>query len=101
MLDAEQKEFLKDLINDIYKSELIFQDFKKAELDVNYNDTKFIIPQLNLLNDNKDLLKTICNDDIIYNRLEHMIVKESIRTLDDNTNNIDKVVKYSYKNIKG
>lgn len=101
MLDSEQMEFLNDLIIDVYKSELIFQDFKINELDLNYNDTKFIIPQLNYMNENKDLLKNICDNDIIYNRLLHMIIKEALRTLEGNVNNINKVVKYSYKNING
>lgn len=98
MLDKQQKEFLKDLILNIYTYELVFQDLKQYEININYNDTKFIIPHQNALESYYNTLKSISSE-IIYNRLINLIQKEALRTLKYNVNNIDKVINYSYKII--
>ena len=37
-------ELLSNTIKELYAIELIFSDFKVNELDINYEDEKFIIP---------------------------------------------------------
>lgn len=97
MLDIDQKNFLKELIQNIYSYELLFQDMKMNELNINWSDEKFIIPSYNQLKGHYELLKTF--GDKVYNRLSHMIQKEAINTLENNINSIDKVINYSYKII--
>lgn len=99
MLDTQQKECISELIQNIYSLELIFQDLKINEEIINWNDTKFIIPNHNKLEDCKNTLKSITNEKI-YNRIVHMIKNESIKTLKHNINNIHKVINYSYKVIE-
>ena len=70
-LDNEQINFITETIQDIYTLELIFQDMKMNELNINYSDTKFIIPNLNLLNSKLNLLP-------IYNHITRNNIQFSI-----------------------
>ena len=96
-LDENQICFITEIIQEIYTLELIFQDMKINELNINYNDTKFIIPNLNTLNSKLDLLATFSED--IKNKIHYMCINEAIKTLKNNNQNIDKLMQYCIKII--
>lgn len=93
----ESMELLKDTIKELYSIELIFSDFKANELNINYEDEKFIIPYENRREYLKDILKCAYDDEKHYCRIYHMIIRESEKTLKDNSQNIDKLIDYSIK----
>lgn len=97
-LDTEQKQFIKELIIDIYKYQLIFTDFKLNEFQYNNEDELFIIPYRNQLNSYIDLLKSITT---YSKRILHLIENECKKTLKSNNENIDRLIQYSIKLIEG
>lgn len=96
-LDENQIYFITEIMQEIYTLELIFQDMRRNELNINYNDTKFIIPNLNSLNSKLDLLFTFGEE--IKNKLHYMCIREAIKTLKNNSQNIDKLLQNSIKII--
>ena len=94
--DKECIELLSNTIKELYAIELIFTDFKINELDINYDDEYFIIPYENKRAYLKNILE-YAYDEKYYNRVYHMIIRETEKTLKDNSQNIDKLIAYAIK----
>ena len=90
-------ELLSNTIKELYAIELIFSDFKANELDINYEDEKFIIPYENKREYLKSILNCAYDNQKHYNRIYYMIIKEAEKTLKDNSQNIDKLLNYAVK----
>ena len=90
-------ELLSDTIKELYAIELIFEDFKANELDINYDDEKFIIPYENKRAYLKNILSCAYDDEKYYNRVYHMIIREAQKTLKDNSQNIDILINCAIK----
>lgn len=93
----ESIKLLSDTIKELYAIELIFADFKENELNINYNDEKFIIPYENKRKYLKDILNCAYDNEKYYSRIYHMIIREAEKTLKNNSQNIDKLINYSVK----
>jgi hypothetical protein len=91
----ESIDFLKETIKELYAIELIFQDFKINEININKDDTKFIIPYEEKRRYLKNILNCAFDNEKEYNRVYYMIVKEAKKTLINNSQNIDKLLKYA------
>lgn len=97
-LDKDQINFINELIQDIYSTELIFQDFKDAELNINWDDEKFIIPYKNFLQEKKELLLSISNNKI-YDRIIAIINKQIKNTLLGMQIDLNKMYMFACKQI--
>ena len=95
--DKECIELLSNTIKELYAIELIFTDFKANELDINYDDEKFIIPYENKRAYLKNILEYAYDDEKYYHRVYHMIIREAEKTLKDNSQNIDRLIAYAIK----
>ena len=95
--DKECIELLSNTIKELYAIELMFSDFKVNELDINYEDEKFIIPYENKRTYLKNILKCAYDNEKYFNRVYHMIIRETEKTLKDNSQNIDKLIAYAIK----
>ena len=95
-------ELLSDTIKELYAIELIFSDFKVNELNINYEDEKFIIPYENKREYLKNILKCAYDNEKYFNRVYYMIIREAEKTLKDNSQNIDmliaRAIKYALNN---
>lgn len=95
-------ELLSNTIKELYAIELIFSDFKANELDVNYEDEKFIIPYENKREYLKNILKCAYDNEKYFNRVYYMIIREAEKTLKNNSQNIDmlisRAIKYAINN---
>ena len=87
--------FLKETIKELYAIELIFQDFKINEISINKDDTKFIIPYEEKRCYLKNILNCAFDNEKDYNKTYYMIIKEAKKTLINNSQNIDKLLKYA------
>ena len=92
----EAKKYLEEIIQELYAIELIFQDFKRNELKINDNDEKFIIPYRLRRERLKDDLKCAYDKELHFNRIYNMIILEAKKTLENNSQNIDKLKKYAW-----
>ena len=90
-------ELLNNTIKELYAIELIFSDFKANELDVNYEDEKFIIPYENKRTYLKKILKFKYNNEKYFNRVYYMIIREAEKTLKNNSQNIDMLIAQAIK----
>ena len=61
-------ELLSNTIKELYAIELIFSDFKVNELNINYEDEKFIIPYENKREYLKNILKCAYDNEKYFNR---------------------------------
>ena len=93
----ESIEFLKETIKELYSIELIFVDLKMNEININWNDEKFIIPYENKREYLKDILSCAYDNEIYFNRIYNMLIRETEKTLKNNSQNIDKLINYSIK----
>ena len=95
-------ELLSNTIKELYAIELIFSDFKANELDINYEDEKFIIPYENKREYLKNILKCAYDNEKYFNRVYYMIIREAEKTLKNNSQNIDmlisRAIKYAINN---
>ena len=95
-------ELLSNTIKELYAIELIFSDFKANELNVNYEDEKFIIPYENQRAYLKNILKCAYDNKKYFNRVYYMIIREAEKTLKNNSQNIDmlisRAIKYAINN---
>lgn len=91
----ESINFLKETIKELYSIELIFQDLKNNEININWEDEKFIIPYNNKRKYLLDILSCAYTEEKILNRIYKLIINEAKKTLKDNSQNIDKLFKYS------
>lgn len=95
-------ELLSNTIKELYAIELIFSDFKVNELNINYEDEKFIIPYENKREYLKNILKCAYDNEKYFNRVYYMIIREAEKTLKDNSQNIDmlisRAIKYALNN---
>ena len=95
-------ELLSDTIKELYAIELIFSDFKVNELNINYEDEKFIIPYENKREYLKNILKCAYDNEKYFNRVYYMIIREAEKTLKNNSQNIDmlisRAIKYALSN---
>ena len=95
-------ELLSNTIKELYAIELIFSDFKANELDINYEDEKFIIPYENKRTYLKNILKCVYDNEKYFNRVYYMIIREAEKTLKNNSQNIDmlisRAIKYALNN---
>ena len=100
--NKESIELLSNTIKELYAIELIFSDFKANELDINYEDEKFIIPYENKREYLKNILKCAYDNEKYFNRVYYMIIREAEKTLKDNSQNIDmlisRAIKYAINN---
>ena len=92
----ESKKYLEEIIQELYVIELIFQDFKKNELKINDSDEKFIIPYRQKEKSLKNDLKCAYDKEFHFNRIYNMIILEAKKTLENNSQNIDKLKKYAW-----
>ena len=90
----ESVNFLKETIKELYVIELIFQDFKINEISINKDDTKFIIPYEKKRCYLKNILNCAFDNEKDYNKVYYMITREAKKTLINNSQNIDKLLKY-------
>ena len=90
-------ELLSNTIKELYAIELIFSDFKANELDVNYEDEKFIIPYENKREYLKNILKCAYDNEKYFNRVYYMIIREAEKTLKNNSQNIDMLIAQAIK----
>lgn len=90
-------ELLSNTIKELYAIELIFSDFKVNELNINYEDEKFIIPYENKREYLKNILKCAYDNEKYFNRVYHMIIREAEKTLKDNSQNIDMLISRAIK----
>ena len=95
--DKECIELLSNTIKELYAIELIFTDFKTNELDINYEDEKFIIPYENKRTYLKNILKCAYDNEKYFNRVYHMIIRETEKTLKNNSQDIDRLIAYAIK----
>lgn len=93
----ESIEFLKETIKELYSIELIFTDLKINEININWNDEKFIIPYENKREYLKDILSCAYDNEIYFNRIYNILIRETEKTLKNNSQNIDKLINYSIK----
>lgn len=93
----ESIKLLSDTIKELYAIELIFVDFKENELNINYDDEKFIIPYENKRKYLKDILNCAYDNEKYYSRVYYMIIREAEKTLKNNSQNIDELINYSVK----
>ena len=95
-------ELLSNTIKELYAIELIFSDFKVNELNINYEDEKFIIPYENKREYLKNILKCAYDNEKYFNRVYYMIIREAEKTLKNNSQNIDmlisRAIKYAINN---
>lgn len=95
-------ELLSNTIKELYAIELIFSDFKINELNINYEDEKFIIPYENKREYLKNILKCAYDNEKYFNRVYYMIIREAEKTLKNNSQNIDmlitRAIKYALNN---
>lgn len=95
-------ELLSNTIKELYAIELIFSDFKANELDINYEDEKFIIPYENKREYLKNILNCAYDNEKYFNRVYYMIIREAEKTLKNNSQNIDmlisRAIKYALNN---
>ena len=100
--DKECIELLSNTIKELYAIELIFSDFKANELNINYEDEKFIIPYENKRTYLKNILKCAYDNEKYFNRVYYMIIREAEKTLKNNSQNIDmliaRAIKYALNN---
>ena len=90
-------ELLSNTIKELYAIELIFSDFKANELDINYEDEKFVIPYENKRTYLKNILKCVYDNEKYFNRVYHMIIRETEKTLKNNSQDIDRLIAYAIK----
>ena len=90
-------ELLSNTIKELYAIELIFSDFKANELDINYEDEKFIIPYENQRAYLKNILKCAYDNEKYFNRVYYMIIREAEKTLKNNSQNIDMLIARAIK----
>ena len=90
-------ELLSNTIKELYAIELIFSDFKANELDINYEDEKFIIPYENQRTYLKNILKCAYDNEKYFNRVYYMIIREAEKTLKNNSQNIDMLIAQAIK----
>ena len=90
-------ELLSNTIKELYAIELIFSDFKANELDINYEDEKFIIPYENKRIYLKNILKCAYDNEKYFNRVYYMIIREAEKTLKNNSQNIDMLIAQAIK----
>ena len=90
-------ELLSNTIKELYAIELIFSDFKANELDINYEDEKFIIPYENKREYLKNILKCAYDNEKYFNRVYYMIIREAEKTLKNNSQNIDMLIAQAIK----
>ena len=95
--NKESIELLSNTIKELYAIELIFSDFKANELDINYEDEKFIIPYKNKRTYLKNILKCAYDNEKYFNRVYHMIIRETEKTLKNNSQDIDRLIAYAIK----
>ena len=95
--NKESIELLSNTIKELYAIELIFSDFKANELDINYEDEKFIIPYENKRTYLKNILKCAYDNEKYFNRVYHMIIRETEKTLKNNSQDIDRLIAYAIK----
>lgn len=93
----ESIEFLVDTIKELYAIELIFTDLKLNEVNINWEDEKFIIPYENKREYLKDILSCAYDNEKYFNRVYNLIIREAEKTLKNNSQNIDKLINYSVK----
>lgn len=100
--NKESIELLSNTIKELYAIELIFSDFKVNELNINYEDEKFIIPYENKREYLKNILKCAYDNEKYFNRVYYMIIREAEKTLKNNSQNIDmlisRAIKYAINN---
>lgn len=100
--NKESIELLSNTIKELYAIELIFSDFKANELDINYEDEKFIIPYENKREYLKNILNCAYDNEKYFNRVYYMIIREAEKTLKNNSQNIDmlisRAIKYALNN---
>ena len=100
--NKESIELLSNTIKELYAIELIFSDFKANELNINYEDEKFIIPYENKREYLKNILKCAYDNEKYFNRVYYMIIREAEKTLKNNSQNIDmlisRAIKYAINN---
>lgn len=89
--------FLKDIIKELYSIELIFVDFKINELNINWEDEKFIIPYKDRREYLKNILSCAYDNEKHFYRIYNMIIHEAKKTLKNNSQDIDKLINYSIK----
>ena len=85
-------ELLSNTIKELYAIELIFSDFKANELNINYEDEKFIIPYENKRAYLKNILKCAYDNEKYFNRVYYMIIREAEKTLKNNSQKIDMLI---------
>lgn len=95
--NKESIELLSNTIKELYAIELIFSDFKANELDINYEDEKFIIPYENKREYLKNILKCAYDNEKYFNRVYYMIIREAEKTLKNNSQNIDMLIAQAIK----
>ena len=95
--NKESIELLSNTIKELYAIELIFSDLKANELDVNYEDEKFIIPYENKRTYLKNILECAYDNEKYFNRVYHMIIRETEKTLKNNSQDIDRLIAYAIK----
>ena len=96
-MENKSIENLSNIIKDLYAIELIFMDLKLEELNINWNDEKFIIPYENDREYLKGMLFQIYNNEKHFNRIYSLIIREAEKTLRNNSQNIDRLIEYSVK----
>ena len=97
MKQYEYIELLSNTIKELYAIELIFSDFKANELDINYEDEKFIMPYENKRTYLKNILKCAYDNEKYFNRVYHMIIRETEKTLKNNSQDIDRLIASAIK----
>ena len=90
-LDCSQVEYIVELMRDLYKYELIFQDFKRHEFTLNDNDEKFVIPYRNKLN---QIVESLYDLTKYGERLHKMTIREVEKTW-KNKENVEKLIQYA------
>lgn len=93
----ESKKYLNEIIQKIYAIELIFQDLKNYEINLNKNDEKFIIPYEEERKYLEEELKKFYNQSTYFTRIYNMINNQAKKTLKNNSQNLDRLKQYAWK----
>ena len=92
--------FLIETIKDLYAMELIFTDFRIHNTVLVDGDLIFYVPYRNRRNGLINKLKSFYTEEKDFNKVYDMIVEEAEKTLKDNSQDIEQLIKYAIELIK-